>query len=63
MEPENMRELRTGIDVNITLFTALSGQLARDKTVKLGRYRENKETTSYCGLADTNRLCSSWRVL
>jgi hypothetical protein len=44
MVPEDIRELRSSINVNITLLTVLTGWLTRDNTVKLVvRYQENKE--------------------
>jgi hypothetical protein len=43
MEPEDIRELRSGINVNITLLTALTGRITRDNTVKLVRYQDDKE--------------------
>jgi hypothetical protein len=43
IEPEDIRELRSNINVNIALLTALTGRLTRDNTVKLVRYQEDKE--------------------
>lgn len=43
MEPKDIRELRSGINDNITLLNALTGGLTRDNTVKLVRYQEDKE--------------------
>ncbi|KAH8727136.1 hypothetical protein GQ44DRAFT_128599 [Phaeosphaeriaceae sp. PMI808] len=43
IEPEDIRELRSDINVNIALLTALTGRLTRDNTVKLVRYQEDKE--------------------
>ncbi|OAL04266.1 hypothetical protein IQ06DRAFT_96048 [Phaeosphaeriaceae sp. SRC1lsM3a] len=43
IEPEDIRELRSNINVNITLLTAFTGRLTRDNTVRLVRYQEDKE--------------------
>jgi len=43
IEPEDIRELRSDINVNINLLTALTGRLTRDNTVRLVRYQEDKE--------------------
>ena len=43
IEPEDIRELRSDINANVTLLTALTGRLTRDNTVKLVRYQEDKE--------------------
>jgi Cdc6-like AAA superfamily ATPase len=43
LEPEDIRELRSDINVNITLLNAFTGRLTRENTVKLVRYQEDKE--------------------
>lgn len=43
IEPEDIRELRSSINVNINLLTALTVRLTRDNTGKLLRYQEDKE--------------------
>lgn len=43
MEPEDIRDLRSDININIDLLTALTGRLTRDNTFKLVRYQEDKE--------------------
>ncbi|EUC46574.1 hypothetical protein COCMIDRAFT_65909, partial [Bipolaris oryzae ATCC 44560] len=43
MEPEDIRDLRSDVNVNIDLLTALTGRLTRDNTFKLVRYQEDKE--------------------
>ncbi|PSN58640.1 hypothetical protein BS50DRAFT_627129 [Corynespora cassiicola Philippines] len=43
IEPEDIRELRSNINVNIALLTAFTGRLTRDNTVRLVRYQEDKE--------------------
>jgi Cdc6-like AAA superfamily ATPase len=43
MEPDDIRELRSTINVNITLLAAFAGRITRDNTVKLVRHQEDKE--------------------
>ncbi|KAJ6201088.1 LOW QUALITY PROTEIN: hypothetical protein J3E72DRAFT_413051 [Bipolaris maydis] len=43
MEPEDIRDLRSDVNINIDLLTALTGRLTRDNTFKLVRYQEDKE--------------------
>ena len=43
LEPEDIRELRSRIIVNITLLNAFNGRLARDNAIKLVRYHEDEE--------------------
>ena len=43
MEQEDVCEIRSGIDANITLLARQTRRLARNITVKLVRYQENNE--------------------
>lgn len=43
VEPEDIRDLRSDVNVNIDLLAALTGRLTRDNTFKLVRYQEDKE--------------------
>jgi Cdc6-like AAA superfamily ATPase len=43
MEPEDIQQLRSRINVHITLLTALARRLTRDNTTKLVQYQEDKE--------------------
>jgi hypothetical protein len=43
IEPEDIRELRSNINVNIALLTTFTGQLTGDNTIELVRYQEDKE--------------------
>ncbi|EUC34783.1 hypothetical protein COCCADRAFT_35604 [Bipolaris zeicola 26-R-13] len=42
-EPEDIRDLRSDVNVNIDLLATLTGRLTRDNTFKLVRYQEDKE--------------------
>jgi Cdc6-like AAA superfamily ATPase len=42
-EPEDIRELRSRINSNITLLNAFNGRLTRDNVVKLIRHQDNQE--------------------
>jgi hypothetical protein len=42
-EPDDISELRSAVNMNITLLTALIARLTRDNTIKLVHYQEDKE--------------------